>query len=113
TNYLLRFPPANETSGRLAGFVFNPDGSPAGADVSVHITLAPDYVISTDTNSFFDTQLKIPQGVYDVIVTNHSNGLLGKTIVRVVPGVTNRTTVVLLDKGDLTVEVKLAGGSAA
>jgi len=35
TNYLLRFPPANETSGRLAGFVFNPDGSPAGANIKV------------------------------------------------------------------------------
>ena len=44
--------------------MFEPEGSPAGAGVRVKISFGPDYVITTDTNGFFDTQIKIPGGSY-------------------------------------------------
>ena len=36
------------------------DGTPAGANVNVQISFGPDYIIRTDTNGVFDTQINIP-----------------------------------------------------
>jgi len=113
TNNVLQFPSQAENSGRLTGYVLNPDGSSAGAEVSVNINyLSGDYTILTDTNGFFDTQLKLPKGNYLVTVTNLA-GIVGQTLVTVKPAVTNRTTVTLLGTGDLTINVRLADGTPA
>jgi hypothetical protein len=50
----------------------------------VAIDLTADYVITTDANSFFDTQIKLPEKAYTVTATNPVTGLVGRTIAAVV-----------------------------
>ena len=49
-----------EVNGRLAGYVVNPDDTRVGSNVQVKISFSSDYMIRTDTNGFFDTQIAIP-----------------------------------------------------
>lgn len=112
TNLVLRFPPQREVTGRLIGNVLNPDGSPASR-ASVQIDFAPDYVISTDTNGFFDTQIRLPERLYHLTATNLESGLVGQTTMQLVGGITNFAVVPLLGKGSLQIQVRDAAGRAA
>jgi hypothetical protein len=81
TNLIVKFPPQRDVTGRLIGSVVNPDGSPVNrADVA--ISFAPDYVISTDTNGFFDTQIRLPAFDYTITATNLDNGLVGQSLIK-------------------------------
>ncbi len=112
TNLIVKFPPQREVTGRLIGSVVNPDGSPVTrADVA--ISFAPDYVISTDTNGFFDTQIRLPAFDYTITATNLDNGLVGQSMIRLQGGITNFANVTLLGKGDLQVNVLDALGAPA
>lgn len=112
TNVVLRFPAQADLAGRLMGIVYDPDGIPVpGAKVA--ISLSSDYEITADGSGWFDTQLKLPAGSYEVVArsTNGpSDGLMGQVRVQVVGGVTNVTTVPLLGRGEATVEVVDAAG---
>lgn len=110
TNIVLQFPPVQEVNGRLVGNIFNPDGSPAGSNVTVRVSFGNE--IRTDASGFYDTQIAIPKGAYAVWATNEA-GLTGMSTVQVVPGITNVCNVRLLGKGALEVEVKFADGSPA
>ena len=112
-NNVLVFPPQTESSGRLTGNVLLPDGSSAGDGVLVHISFAEDYVIMTDEDGFFDTQIKLPAGSYRVEATDPKSGLLGDSSIRVQAGIVNHATVTLLDKGALRVTVRHADGMPA
>lgn len=112
TNLVVRFPPQREVTGRLIGSVVNPDGSPVTrADVA--ISFAPDYVITTDTNGFFDTQIRLPAFDYALTATNLDNGLIGQSFIKLQGGITNFAIIPLLGKGDLQVNVVDALGSPA
>lgn len=112
TNVVLQFPPQRAVTGPIQGFVYDPDNSPV-TNASVHISLAPDYLISTDDRGFFDTQIRLPALDYTITATNPASGLIGQTALRLVGGVTNFTTVHLLDKGVLDILVLRAGGTPA
>jgi len=115
TNIVLRFPAQADLAGRLVGVVYDPDGHPVpGAKVAISFT--SDYEITADETGWFDTQLKLPGGFYNVVArsTNgSSNGLMGRTDLRIVGGVTNLTTVQLLGRGDARIEVVDSTGRAA
>src|SRR5439155_9203809 len=113
TNVVLQFPPERETKGRLTGTVFYADGSHVGAGVKVKISFGPDYVITTDTNGFFDTQIKIPAGNYSLEATDLGTGLVGVAYGGVAAGQTNMVNVSLLGKGSLEVTVLQASGARA
>ena len=113
TNLVVQFPPTGEVNGRLAGYVFAPDGSAAGPDVKVKISFGDDYVIRTDTNGFFDTQIALPARGYQVEATDPATGLRGIATAQVMPGITNLVNVQLLAKGELSVTVLRADGSPA
>ncbi|HKS38859.1 MAG TPA: LamG-like jellyroll fold domain-containing protein, partial [Verrucomicrobiae bacterium] len=113
TNVVLQFPLVREVEGRLTGTVFNPDGSPAGAGVKVKISFGPDYVLTTDTNGFFDTVVKIPAGSYTLQASKLVNGLLGITSASVAAGIVNVANVTLLGKGGLSVRVFKGDGTPA
>lgn len=111
TNVVLKFPPQREVTGRLTGQVLNPDGSKV-ARAAVQINFAADYVIHTDTNGFFDTQIRLPERDYVITATNLDSGLVGQTWFRLQGGITNFAVVPLLGKGSLEVEVIDASGKA-
>jgi hypothetical protein len=125
TNIILRFPSRRELNGRLAGQVFYPDGSLVGADVSVKISFGQDYIIRTDTNGFFDTQMALPAfdetqpgqvgnpRTYAIEAEDLVSGLRSLAHITMAPGVTNFVKVRLLDRGDLTVTVRQANGAPA
>ena len=113
TGIVLQFPAVREVNGRLAGFVFQPDGTPVGPDVNVKISFGNDYIIHTDTNGFYDTQIALPMGNYSVEAEDLATGFRGLASVTVQPGVTNRCDVRLLGQGDLQVTVRLANGQPA
>jgi hypothetical protein len=113
TNITLRFPSEQETNGRLTGVVLLPNGSPASEGVRVKISFGNDYVITTDTNGFFDTQIKIPAGNYRVEADDPFTGLVGSASAQVKAGLTNAVTVHLLGRGNLRVTVTQADGSPA
>jgi len=104
TNLLVRFPPQRDVTGRLTGVVLNPDGSTVTRGV-VQISFAPDYVIATDTNGFFDTQIRLPSGNYFLTATNLETSLVGQSSIQLVGGITNFATIPLLGKGDLVITV--------
>src|SRR5207247_7454743 len=114
TNIILRFPATRDINGRLAGFVFNPDGSPADAGVKVRIK-AVDLEIQTRTNGFFDTQIALPatdeQGRpgkgYFVEAEDFVSGGRGAAGVNLLPGITNQVNIRLLGRGALRVIVQL------
>ena len=113
TNLVLQFPPAQDVNGRLVGRVFNPGGRPAGSNVNVKISFGSDYIIRTDTNGFFDTQIKLPARGYSVEAEDPASGLKGLAAVNVVAGITNRVDVQLLGRGALSVTVLQADGTPA
>jgi hypothetical protein len=123
TNVLLRFPPAREVNGRLAGRVFHPDGTLVGAEVPVAIGFG-DLVVRTEADGRFDTRFGLPAvrdgapGVdYVVTVTNTADGTVGRSIARVLPTgtnvVANLVDVHLLGKGGLRIRVLRADGTPA
>ena len=97
---VLQFPPVNDVNGSIAGFVFNPDGSAASSNVQVHINIATNYQILTDTNGFFDTQTEFPaKGVtYEVDVFDPLSGLRGQSFISMTPGITNFVNVNLIPR---------------
>lgn len=120
TNIVLQFPPTREINGRLAGAVFNPDGSLVGAGVRVRIKTM-DLEIQTRANGTFDTQIALPaldgegrpgKG-YFVEAEDLATGALGAANVIVLPGITNRMTIRLLGRGSLEVTVLRNGGQPA
>lgn len=115
TNLVLRFPAQADLAGRLVGVVYDPDGHPVpGAKVA--ISFSSDYEITADETGWFDTQIKLPAGPYNVVArsTNGpSDGLIGRTDLQLVGGVTNITTVQLLGRGDARIEVVDAAGRPA
>lgn len=113
TNIVLQFPPKTEVDGRLAGTVFNPDGSPVGAGVSVKISLSTNYVILTDTNGNYDTKFNLPARSYSVEAIDNSTGLRGISSVQLVAGITNVCNVRLLSKGHMQITVRQANGQPA
>jgi hypothetical protein len=125
TNLVLQFPAAREVNGRLGGMVFLPDGvTPAGGGVKVRISFG-DLEITTETNGTFDTRFGLPAlggdgrpGVgYRVEALDLINGLKGLANVLVMPTgsntVQNFTTVRLLGRGALRVNVVQASGQPA
>jgi hypothetical protein len=113
TGITLQFPNQRETNGRLTGHVLYPDGSSAGAHVNVKISFGPDYIIQTDENGFFDTQMLIPAGSYRVEASDPATGLRGLAQPSVRAGITNLVEVKLLGKGGLRVRVVRADNSPA
>lgn len=111
SNVVLQFPPIRDFTGRLVGQVLLPDGSPAEEGFSVKISWGTNYVISTDTNGVFDTQVGLPANGYRVEVSGPD--LAGTTQVLVKAGITNSTTVQLIGKGALAVSVVRADGTPA
>ena len=112
TNVVLQFPATRDVNGRLAGFVFQPDGSPVGAGVRVRIKVM-DLEIQTRTNGFFDSQIALPaldsegrpgKG-YLVEAEDLVGGGRGAASVTVLPGLTNLVNVTLLGRGALRVTV--------
>ncbi len=112
TNVVLRFPSQTDVTGRLTGLVLNPDGSPV-TNGAVHISFTSDYVIGVDDQGRFDTQIRLPALDYSVLATNLVTGLVGASSVRIVGGITNFTTVRLLDRGAVRVRVLRADGRPA
>jgi len=96
TNVVLQFPRVQEVNGRLIGNVVEPDGTPAGSNVQVKISFSSDYMIRTDTNGWFDTQIAIPAGGYSVQALDPSTGLQGVVQAQVKAGITNYTDKNLL-----------------
>ncbi|HVV71556.1 MAG TPA: carboxypeptidase-like regulatory domain-containing protein, partial [Verrucomicrobiae bacterium] len=106
TNVVLRFPPIQDVNGRIAGRVYNPDGTLAADGVRVHINISDDYQILTDTNGFFDTQTAFPalgRG-YTVEAFDPVSGLKGIAGISMTPGITNIVDVHLLSR-ESTVQV--------
>ncbi len=110
TGIVMQFPPVREVNGSLAGRVFQPDGVPAGADVRVKISFGEDYVIRTDADGFYRTQIALPMGAYQVEAEDVATGFRGMASVTILPGVTNRCDVRLLGLGSLEVVVRQANG---
>ncbi len=125
TNIVLAFPAVADLNGRLVGFVHNPDGSRVGAEVNVRISFANDYVIRTDTNGFFDTQIALPAfetardnklggpRTYHVEAEDPSTGLRGTAFISLQPGITNAVHVTLLSRGSMDILVRQASGTPA
>ncbi len=119
SDILLQFPAEQVTNGRLVGQVLNPDGTPAGADVDVKISFGDNFIIRTDDNGAFDTQIDLPaldiQGRpgkrYSVEAEDPATGLRGTANLTVFPEIVNEVTVQLLGKGDLEVLVTEADGT--
>ncbi len=111
TNIVLQFPRSQEINGRLVGTVFNPDGSIAGAGIRVKISFGDNYVILTDSNGFYDTQIQLPGGGYTVEAFDDANGFSGRSGVSVVPGITNISSVTLLGRGSLNIRVEDSAGN--
>src|SRR5262249_54503046 len=85
-----------------------------------HISFSSNFIIHTDTNGFFDTQIGLPAvssdgraGVGYFVSATNSNGLVGSSTVTVLPGITNFCNVTLLDKGALRVIFRQANGTPA
>jgi hypothetical protein len=112
TGVILRFPAANKVNGSIAGHVYNPDGSPVGEGVQVHINVAADYQIQTDTNGLFNTQTEFPavNTTYTVEAFDPSSGLKGRASVAMMPGITNFIDVHMLSRNSL-VEVTVLQAS--
>ena len=113
---VLQFPPVAEVNGRIAGHVFNPDGSLVGQGAQVHIRVSSDYQILTDTNGFFDTQTAFPavNRTYKVEVFDPASGLKGLSMVAMTPGITNLVDVHLLTRNStVKVTVLQADGKVA
>jgi hypothetical protein len=117
TGVVLQFPPISDVNGSIAGHVYNPDGSLTGQGVQVHINIAANYVIETDTNGFFNTDTEFPAlgATYEVDAFDPSSGLKGRNFVAMTPGITNIVNVHLLPRNE-TIQVTVlqaAGGPAA
>ncbi|MCC6232403.1 MAG: carboxypeptidase regulatory-like domain-containing protein, partial [Verrucomicrobiales bacterium] len=112
TNVLLRFPPQAEVTGRLTGLVLDAQGT-AISNAAVHIDFTPDYVISTDTEGRFDTQLRLPARTYRVVATNLVTGALAGASIDLVGGITNFVTLRMLDRGTARIRVLRANGQPA
>ncbi|HET6407449.1 MAG TPA: Ig-like domain-containing protein, partial [Chthoniobacteraceae bacterium] len=119
TNIILQFPPTAEINGRLAGTVFNPDGSRAAVGVKVRIK-SIDLEIETRTNGFFDTQIALPaltDGVpgrnYFVEAEDLVGGGRGAGTIDLLPGITNNLNIRLLARGALSVTVLQSNGQPA
>lgn len=113
---VMQFPPVQVVNGRITGHVYNPDGTPVGAGAQVHINVASDYQILTDTNGFFDTQIAFPavNVTYTAQVFDPSTGLKGLAAVAMTPGITNVVDVHLLSRNSsVQVTVLQADGSPA
>ncbi len=113
TGVELRFPPVQEVNGRLVGRVFQPDGSPVGSNVNVRISFGTDYVVRTDAEGRYDTQIALPAGNYTLQAEDPASGLRGVAGVGVTAGVTNTGNVQLLGKGGIRVTVRQANGQPA
>jgi hypothetical protein len=113
TGIELRFPPVQEVNGRLVGRVFQPDGSPVGSNVNVRISFGTDYVVRTDAEGRYDTQIALPAGNYTLQAEDPASGLRGVAGVGVTAGVTNTGNVQLLGKGGIRVTVRQANGLPA
>jgi len=117
-NVVLQFPPAREVNGRLAGRVFESDGTtPVGAGVKVAISFG-DLVIETEADGRFDTRFGLPAPKsYTVTASNQVSGLVGRSVVGVnatgTNEVRNAVDVRLLGKGTLRVRVVNFNGSPA
>jgi len=126
SDVILQFPETEEVNGRLTGRVFLPDGSPA-ADVGVKISFGDNFIIRTDADGFFDTQIDLPalrtggrpgvgysvEAAEDFDANFDPVGLQGSAYVTVMPGVTNEVSVTLLSRGNLDVLVSNNDGSPA
>jgi hypothetical protein len=123
TNLVLRFPSAADSKGRLAGQIFNPDGTPASSNVIVSIRFNTSFITNlTEANGVFDTRIQLPAvngegrpGVaYPVEALDPETGRRGATTATVQPGQTNFAIVRLIDNsGALRVRVVLNDGTPA
>lgn len=109
TNLVLRFPPARETQGRVAGRVFEADGRTlVGEGIKVAISFGT-LGIDTDATGRFDTVFGLPAPAnYTVTASNRLNGQVGRATVAVQPTGTNTANVVdvrLLGRGGMRVRV--------
>jgi hypothetical protein len=114
-NIELRFSPIREVNGRIAGHVYNPDGTLAGGGVKVKIDFSADYEIQTDTNGFFDTQIMLPANRgYTLDAFDPASGLRGRAGVGMTAGITNFVDIHLLTRNSsLTVQTRRGNGQPA
>ncbi len=116
TGIILQFPPVSDVNGSIAGHVYYPNGTLVGEGIQVHINIATNYQIETDTNGLFDTQTEFPAiGVtYEVDAFDPISGLKGQSFIAMTPGITNFVNVYLLSKSsEIQVTVLQASGSPA
>ncbi|MFN0129716.1 MAG: Ig-like domain-containing protein, partial [Verrucomicrobiales bacterium] len=116
TGVVLQFPAVRETNGSLSGQVLNPDGTPAGPDIRVHIDLSNDFFIRTDADGRFATTrgtFTLPARGYTVTALDEITGATGRASAGVQAGQDNTVTVTLLGRGTASVEVRLADGLPA
>ncbi|MCC5805059.1 MAG: carboxypeptidase regulatory-like domain-containing protein [Opitutales bacterium] len=118
TDIVLQFPASQEINGRLTGTVFYPDGTPVGEDVNVKISFGDDYVIRTNEDGFFDTQIQLPAltdgrpgRFYSIEAEDPLTGFVGRGTVSLMPGIVNESNVTLLGRGGLDIVVEDASGA--
>lgn len=114
TNLVFKFPPRQDTHGRLAGRVFNPDGTPVGAGVNVHTLFGQDGIHNTtDANGFFDNAFQINQGSYAVDASDSDTGFKARVVATVVAGRSNYVEITLKGLGNLEFQVFQGNGQPA
>ena len=121
TGLILQFPVIEEINGRLTGIVLDPDGNPVEAGVDVQISFGNDFIIRTDDNGRFDTQIDLPalDGIgrpgrgYSITARDEPNGFQGRVFATLFPGTTVDVEVPLIGRGDLDITVFLADGTPA
>lgn len=119
TGVVLQFPSVRETNGSLTGRILLPDGSPAGANVEVSITVPGDdpRVLRTDAQGGFTTgaslfSLRGNTG-YQVTAFDPATGGRAQGSIQVIAAQDNQISLTLLGRGSAEVLVLKADGSPA
>ena len=73
------------------------------------LSFGNDFIIRTDTNGFFDTQIALPAGGYSVEASDAVSGLRGQAAVDVKAGITNLVNVRLLGSFVVSTSVSVLG----
>lgn len=123
TNVVLQFPRDRESKGRIAGRVFNPDGSPVSSDVMISIPFGTSFVTNrTRADGSFGGEISFQAidangrlGVgYRLEALDETTGRKGVTDIIALPATTNVASIQLIDnRGALRVKVVRADGTPA
>ncbi|ABQ27183.1 Ig-like domain-containing protein [Geotalea uraniireducens] len=103
-----------DTFGSISGQVLLPNGTPAGADITVAVTFGgADVVVTTNAEGKFQFRPVIPAGNYSVLVEDLVTTLKGKGYVSVPAGRDVAVTIRLLGRGSMTVRALNADNTIA